>query len=63
MKTELHWNPTARWPLLPKYLPGQWMWLAGPEDYMDGFEFKDEYFMDLTELLPEDAHRAFGKQG
>ncbi len=25
--------------------------LVGSEDYMDGFEFKDEYFMDLTELF------------
>ena len=25
--------------------------LIGSEDYMDGFEFKDEYFMDLTKLL------------
>ena len=29
---------------------------------MDGFEFKDEYFMDLTELLPEDVYQAFGEQ-
>ena len=36
--------------------------LIGSEDYMDGFEFKDEYFMDLTELLPEDVYQAFGKQ-
>ena len=36
--------------------------LIGSEDYMDGFEFKDEYFMDLTELLPEDVYQAFGEQ-
>ena len=36
--------------------------LVGSEDYMDGFEFKDEYFMDLTELLPEDVYQAFGEQ-
>ena len=36
--------------------------LIGSEDYMDGFEFKDEYFMDLTKLLPEDVYQAFGKQ-
>jgi CO/xanthine dehydrogenase Mo-binding subunit len=29
---------------------------------MDGFEFKDEYFMDLTELLPEDVYQVFGEQ-
>ena len=29
---------------------------------MDGFEFKDEYFMDLTELLPEEVYQAFGEQ-
>jgi len=27
----LHWNPTARWPLPPKYLPGQWMCLLVPK--------------------------------
>ena len=32
------------------------------KDYMDGFEFKDEYFMDLTELLPEDVYQVFGEQ-
>ena len=31
VKTELHWNPTARWPLPPKYLPGQWMCLLVPK--------------------------------
>ena len=36
--------------------------LIGSEDYMDGFEFKDEYFMDLTELLPEDVYQVFGEQ-
>ena len=36
--------------------------LIGSEDYMDGFEFKDEYFMDLTELLPEEVYQAFGEQ-
>ena len=29
---------------------------------MDGFEFKDEYFMDLTKLLPEEVYQAFGEQ-
>ena len=36
--------------------------LIGSEDYMDGFEFKDEYFMDLTKLLPEEVYQAFGEQ-
>ena len=36
--------------------------LIGSEAYMDGFEFKDEYFMDLSELLPEDVYQAFGEQ-
>lgn len=36
--------------------------LVGSETYMDGFEFKDEYFMDLSELLPEDVYAAFGEQ-
>ena len=36
--------------------------LIGSEDYMDGFQNKDEYFMDLTELLPEDVYQAFGEQ-
>ena len=36
--------------------------LIGSENYMDGFEFKDEYFMDLTELLPEEVYQAFGEQ-
>lgn len=36
--------------------------LVGSEDYMDGFEFKDEYFMDLTELLPEDVYRPLGSR-
>ena len=36
--------------------------LIGSEDYMAGFQNKDEYFMDLTELLPEDVYQAFGEQ-
>ncbi len=37
--------------------------LIGSEDYMDGFEFKDEYFMDLTELFCQRMSiRAFGEQ-
>lgn len=34
--------------------------LIGPEEYIDGFENKAEYFADLTELLPEDVYEAFG---
>lgn len=36
--------------------------LIGSEEYMAGFQNKDEYFMDLTELLPEDVYQAFGGQ-
>lgn len=36
--------------------------LVGPQKYIDGFEHKDEYFMDLTELLPEEVYQAFGEQ-
>ncbi len=33
-----------------------------PKIYIDGFENKEEYFMDLTELLPEDVYQVFGEQ-
>ena len=36
--------------------------LVGSEAYMNSFEFKDEYFMDLTELLPDTVYQAFGEQ-
>ena len=52
---------TVRWLCRPKCLPGRWMCI-GSEDYMDGFEFKDEYFMDLTKLLPEDVYRHLGSR-
>lgn len=36
--------------------------LVGSEAYMDGFANKEEYFADLTQLLPEDIYKAFGDQ-
>lgn len=36
--------------------------LIGSEAYMDSFENKEEYFTDLTQLLPEDVYEAFGDQ-
>ncbi|MGO5543704.1 hypothetical protein ACTQWG_14655 [Blautia sp. HCP3S3_H10_1] len=36
--------------------------LIGSEAYMDSFENKEEYFTDLTQLLPEDVYEAFGNQ-
>ena len=36
--------------------------LVGPEEFMDGFGEKEEYFADLTEVLPAEVYEAFGDQ-
>lgn len=36
--------------------------VVGPEEFIDEFENKDEYFADLPQLLPEDVYAAFGDQ-
>ena len=36
--------------------------LVGSSEYMEGFQNKEEYFADLTQLLPEDVYKAFGDQ-
>ena len=36
--------------------------LVGSSEYMDSFQNKEEYFADLTQLLPEEVYEAFGDQ-